>query len=172
MELVHVSLIHSTTAEEYQHQSKQARSRLPHEVNNLYGGGILERCCCLQGYHVYKDAWVAVVGKVLIYMDERELTTLQYHSKCTNISYRNYFAGLIIRCKKYFAVLIIRCTKIFAKFFFIIVNDYENILIMKISRLTAHSIYMNHCPNFLWFWDNFCTVQVHVHVYSFGISHE
>ena len=28
-----------------------------------------------------------------------------HHSKCTNISYRNYFAGLIIRYRKYFTVL-------------------------------------------------------------------
>ena len=33
-ELVHASSIRSTTAEEYQRQSKQARSRLPHEANN------------------------------------------------------------------------------------------------------------------------------------------
>ena len=51
---------------------------------------------------LYKDAWYAAVGEVLIY--ERELAMLQYHSKCTNISYRNCFAGLIICCRKYFAV--------------------------------------------------------------------
>ena len=85
-----------TTAEEYQHQSKQVRSRLPHEANNQYGGGILERRCCVQGYHMYKDTWNATVGEVLIY--EQELTSLQYHSKCTSISYCTYFAGLIVRC--------------------------------------------------------------------------
>ena len=53
----------STTAED---QSKQARSRLPHQVNNQYGGGILERHCCVRGYHVYKDVWEAGVGEVLI----------------------------------------------------------------------------------------------------------
>ena len=80
-ELVHASSIRSTTPEEYQHQSKQARSRLP---------------------HIY----------------ERELTTLQCHSKCTNISYCNYFAGLIIHCKKYFAVSIICSEKFFSKIYF------------------------------------------------------
>ena len=70
---------------------------------------------------MYKNAWNAAVGEVLIY--EQELITLQYHSKCTNISYRNYFAGLIICCKKYFAVLINHCTKIFAKFIFIALNN-------------------------------------------------
>ena len=59
------------------------KKELPHEVNNQYGGGILELRCCVRGYHVYKDAWDAAVGEVLIY--ERELKTLQYHSKCTNI---------------------------------------------------------------------------------------
>ena len=63
------------------------------------------------------------VGEVLIY--ERELTTLQYNSKCTNISYRNYFAGSFIDCRKYFTVLIIRCTKIFSKFIFVALNDDE-----------------------------------------------
>ena len=87
-------------------------------------------------YHVYKDAWNAAVGEVLIY--EQNLITLQYHSKCTNILYRNYFAGLIIRCRKYFAVLIIRCTKILAKFIFIALNDCENILAMKISRFMVY----------------------------------
>ena len=57
-ELVHESAIRSTTAEEYQHQSKQARSRLPHEANNQYGGGrILERRCCVRGSTCIEDAW-------------------------------------------------------------------------------------------------------------------
>ena len=94
-ELVHASSIRSTTV------------RL-HKANNQYGGGILERHCCVQGEHVYKDAWDAAVGEVLIY--EQELTTLQEHSKFTSISYRNYFAGLIIQCRKYFTVSIICCT--------------------------------------------------------------
>ena len=132
-ELVHASSIHSTTAEEYYHQSKQARSRLPHEANNQYGGCVLERHYCVRRYHVYKDAWDAPVREVLIC--ERELTTLQYHSKCTNILYRNYFAGLIIHCIKYFAVLIICCTKFFAKFIFVALNNYENILTMQFPNL-------------------------------------
>ena len=85
----------------------------------------------------YKNAWDAAVGEVLIY--EQELTTLQYHSKCTTISYCSYFAGLIIRCKKYFAVLFICCTKIFVKFIFVALNDYENILTTKISIFTVYA---------------------------------
>ena len=49
-ELVRASSIHSTTAEEYQHQSKQVRSRLPHEANIQYGGGILEWECYVRVY--------------------------------------------------------------------------------------------------------------------------
>ena len=79
--------------------------------------------------------WDAAVGEVLIY--ERELTALQYHGKCTSNLYHNYFAGLIIHCRKYFAVLIICCTKIFAKFIFVALNDYKKVLAMKISRFTV-----------------------------------
>ena len=75
-ELVHVSLIRSTTAEEYQHQSKQARStctacRLPHKANNHYGGGTYT--CIL---HVH----------CILY--------IYYTSMC-----------IIIHCRKYYAVL-------------------------------------------------------------------
>ena len=76
------------------------------------------------------------VGEVLIH--ERKLTTFQYHSKRTNISYRNYFAVSFIHCRKFFAVLIICCTKMFAKFIFVALNTYENLLTMKISRFTVH----------------------------------
>ena len=69
-DLVHARSIHSTTAEEYQHQSKQARKRLPHEANNQYGGGRLEQRCCVQGYTCtcIKTHGVAMraVGEVLI----------------------------------------------------------------------------------------------------------
>ena len=76
------------------------------------------------------------------------MTTLQYHSKRTNISYRNYFADSF-HCRKYFAVLIyIRCTKIFAKLIFVALNDYENILPPKISRFTV--IHHTH-----WYVHNF-----------------
>ena len=58
-----------TTAEEYHHQSKQARSRLPLEANNQYGGGILERRCCVQGSTCIKTHGIAMraVGEMLIY---------------------------------------------------------------------------------------------------------
>ena len=140
-----------TTAEEYQLQSQQARSRLPHEVNNQYGGGILGRRCCVRGSMCIKTHWIAMraVGEVMIY--EQELTTLQYHSKCTNISYRNYFTGSFIHCRNYFAVLIIRCKTIFAKFIFVALDDYENILTTKISRFTVCLQYTNththHTPD-------------------------
>ena len=39
LHVVHASLICLTTAEEYGHQSKVARSRLPHEAGNQYGEG-------------------------------------------------------------------------------------------------------------------------------------
>ena len=54
------------------------------------------------------------------------------------ISYHNYFAGSFVHCRKYFTVLINRCTKIFAKFIFVALNDYENILTTKISRFMVH----------------------------------
>ena len=49
-ELVHASSICLTIEEEYQHQSKQARSRLPYEANNQCGGGVLEQRCCVWAY--------------------------------------------------------------------------------------------------------------------------
>ena len=76
-ELVHgASSIRLTTVEEYQHQPKQARSRLPHKANNQYAGGILERRCGVRGSMCIKTHGIAmhVVGEVLIY--ERELTTI------------------------------------------------------------------------------------------------
>ena len=84
---------------------------MPHEANNQYGGGILERRCCVQRSTCIKTHGIAMraVGEVLIY--ERELTMLQYHSKCTNISHCNYFTSLFIHCRKYFTVVIIPCTK-------------------------------------------------------------
>ena len=27
---------------------------------------LIERCCCVRGYHVYKEVWEAAVGEVLI----------------------------------------------------------------------------------------------------------
>ena len=53
------------------------------------------------------------------------------------ISFRNYFAVLIILCRKCFALLFVCCTKIFVKFIFVAFNDYDNILTMKISRFTV-----------------------------------
>ena len=108
-----MSSIRLTIAEEYQHKSKQARSRLlhVHEANNQYGGGILERRCCVQGSMCIKTHRIVMraVGEMLIY--ERELTTIQYHGKYTNLLYCNYFAGSFIHCRKYFPVLIICCKK-------------------------------------------------------------
>ena len=40
-----------------------------------------------------------------------------YHCKCTNIVYHNYFAALIIRCKKYYAILVIHCAKFLRIYF-------------------------------------------------------
>ena len=68
-ELVHASSIRLTTAEEYRHQSKEARSRLPHEASNQYGEGILERRCCVRGSTCIKTHGIAMhaIGEVLIY---------------------------------------------------------------------------------------------------------
>ena len=65
------SSIRSTTAEEYQRRSKQARStcRLPHEANNQYGGGLHERRCYVQGSTCIKTHGIAMhaVREVPIY---------------------------------------------------------------------------------------------------------
>ena len=56
----------------------------------------------------------------------------------SNISYRNYYAGLFIRRRKYFACLIICFRKYFAILIFVALSDYENISTTKISRFTVY----------------------------------
>ena len=48
-DLVHASSIRLTTANDYQHQSKQARSTLSNKAKNQYHGDILEQRCCVGG---------------------------------------------------------------------------------------------------------------------------
>ena len=62
-------------------------------------------------------------------------------------SYRDYFTGLIICCKKYFTVSVIHCTKIFAKFILVVLNKYENILTAKIFGFTVDVFF---CIIFAW----------------------
>ena len=51
------------------HQSKEARSKLPHEASNQYGEGIVERRCCVRGSTCIKTHGIAMhaIGEVLIY---------------------------------------------------------------------------------------------------------
>ena len=85
-----------------------------------------------------------------------------YHSKYTNVLYRNYFAGLIIHCRKYFAVLNIRCTKIFAKFIFVPLTDYESILTTKISVFTVLLILLL-LANYGWFSSRKPRLKTHLY---------
>ena len=88
---MYASWIHLTTAENINISLSKREVSLPHEAINQYGGGILERRCCVRAsMHVYKDALDhdAAIGKVLIY--ELELKMLQYHSKRANISHRTF----------------------------------------------------------------------------------
>ena len=146
-ELVHVSSIRSTTAEGYQPQSKQARSGLSHEANNQYGEGILERCCCVWGPTCIKMPGIAMCA---IYRRGADSWQRFSTTANTNISHRNYFASSFIHCRKYFAVSIICCTKIFAKFIFVALNNYENILITKISRFTVTQFTKHSISEFFW----------------------
>ena len=143
-----------TTAED---QSKQARSRLPHQVNNQYRGGILKRRCCVQGYHVYKDMWEAAVGEVLICEREPDNASNRYAVDAKRRNYCWTFASRTnkcVRCRKCFTGLIICCTKYFAIFIFVALSDYENILTMKISRFME---YWCNCINTVW---QYCTYAV------------
>ena len=119
-----------------------------------YHAGVL-RCChsagahsrllCLQQLQIKKEVVSSELhqdredhpcSKNNLEQNENLPMATRLESMCT-ISYCNYFAVLIIHCRKRFAVLIVCCTKIFANFIFVAFNKYENILTMKISRFTV-----------------------------------
>ena len=73
----------------------------------------MERRCCVQGYHVYKDVWEAAVGEVLIREQEPDSASDRY---AVEVKRRNYcwtFASRTnecVHCSFDGAVLYITCT--------------------------------------------------------------
>ena len=68
---------------------------------------VLERRCCIRGYHVYKELWAAGLGEVLTCEREPDNASDRYavavstheqaHVRIFDISYRKYFVLLNIR---------------------------------------------------------------------------
>ena len=90
--------VHFSTAE---NQSMQARSKLPHQVNSQYGGGMFERHCYNQAYHMYKNVWEAAKESATNYLECCRLFYLLYlpysHYTLVPFSYSTLATFLLAR---------------------------------------------------------------------------